>query len=149
VTRVCIVGAPDTEIRYELLSRETARGALSPYDLDDPYANTLALKTVSLGAAVSLLNDLNWYLVRFAGDALVLEPSISENEWLSRTLASAVRDDHINPSETDQYLKIYGVSDGELIEPMYAPRMNGVPDYDRRETDDIVIVRVTRDEFDG
>jgi hypothetical protein len=149
VTQVCIVGASDTDIRYELLSRETARRALSTYDLHEPYTNTLALHTVSLGAAVSLLNDLNWYLVRFAGDALVLEPSIAADEWLSRALAEAVRDEHIDPAETGRTLKIYGVSDGELTEPMYAARTDGVPDYDRHEVDDTVVVRVTEDEFDG
>lgn len=149
MTQVCIVGAPEIEIRYELLSRETARDALSTYDLREPYANTLSLRTVSLGAAVSLLNDLNWYLVRFASDALVLEPSIAEDEWLSRALASAVRDEHIAPDETDRYLKIYGVDERELTEPMYVARTNGVPEYDRREVDDTVVVRVTQNEFDG
>lgn len=147
MTQVCLVGAPDVELRYELLSRETSRKALSTYDLREPYTNTLSVRTVSLGAAVSLLNDLNWYLVRFAGDALVLEPSISEDEWLSRSLASAVRDGQANPDETGQYLKLYGVSDGELTEPMYATRTNGTPEYDRSEVDETVIVRVTRDEF--
>lgn len=149
MTQVCLVGASDVDIRYELLSRETARDALSTYDLREPYANTLALHTVSLGAAISLLNDLNWYLVRFAGDALVLEPSIAEDEWLSRALAAAVRDERIDPAETGKKLKIYGVSDGELTEPMYAARANGVPEYDRREVDDTLVVRVTEDEFDG
>lgn len=149
MTRVCIVGAPDVELRYELLSRETAREALSTYQLDEPYANTLALRTVSVGAAVSLLNDINWYLVRFASDALVLEPSITENEWLSRALASAVRDEHIDPDETGQYLKIYGVTDNELTEPMYAARTGAVPEYDHCEVDDTLVVRITGEEFDG
>jgi hypothetical protein len=147
VTQVCIVGTADTDIRYELLSRETAREALSTYDLHEPYVNTLALHTVSVGAAVSLLNDLNWYLVRFASDALVLEPSIAEDEWLSRPLAEAVRDEHIDPDETGRTLKIYGVSDGELTEPRYVSRTNGVPDD--RGVDDTVVVRVTQGEFDG
>ncbi|HET7325548.1 MAG TPA: DUF5804 family protein [Halococcus sp.] len=147
MTQVCIVGASDVELRYELLSRETARDALSTYDLYEPYANTLSLRTVSVGAAVSLLNDLNWYLVRFADDALVLEPSISEDEWLSRALASAVRDEHITPNETDQYYKIYGVRDDELTDPRYATRADGVPDYDR-EVDATVVIRITKEEFD-
>ncbi len=149
MTQVCLVGASDVEIRYGLLSRETSREALSTYDLYEPYTNTLAVNTVSLGAAVSLLNDLNWYLVRFADDALVLEPSISEDEWLSRALASAVRDEHIDPHETDKNLKIYGVNDGKLVEPMYATRTDGTPEYDHREVDDTLVVRVTDEEFDG
>ena len=149
VTRVCIVGAPDVAVRYELLSRETAREALSTYDLREPYTNTLALRTVSLGAAVALLNDLDWYLVRFAADALVLDPSIDEFEWLSRDLATAVRDERVTPDETGENCKLYGVSDGELVEPMYAVRTNGLPEYDLREVDDTLVVRITDEEFGG
>lgn len=149
MTQVCIVGASDVAVRYELLSRETAREALVTYDLREPYANTLALDTVSLGAAVALLNDLNWYLVRFASDALVLEPSIDEFEWLSRDLATAVRDERIAPDDTGQNCKIYGVNDDELVEPMYAVRTNGLPEYDLREVDDTLVVRITDGEFGG
>ncbi|MFB6143549.1 MAG: DUF5804 family protein [Halorientalis sp.] len=111
MTRVCLVGDRDVNLRYELLSRETARDALATYDLAAPFANTVAVETVSLGAAVALLNDLNWYLVRFARDAFVLEPSVSETEWLSRDLAAAVRDDELPPGDTDRFLKIYGVQE--------------------------------------
>ena len=97
MTRVCLVGDPEVNLRYELVSRETARNALATYSLAEPYQNTVAVETVSLGAAVSLLNDLNWYLVRFADAALVLEPSVSDEEWLSRDLARQVRDDEIPP----------------------------------------------------
>jgi hypothetical protein len=109
MTRVCLVGAAETNLRYELLSRETSRAALATYDLRAPYENTVGVETVSLGAAVALLNDLNWYLVRFADAALVLEPSVSETEWLSRSLAEAVRDDRTDPGETGRFLKVYGV----------------------------------------
>jgi len=114
VTRVCLVGSDDVDLRYELLSRETARAALSTYDLSQPFENAIALETVSLGAAVALLNDLNWYLVRFADTALVEEPSISETEWLSRDLATAVRDRELPPEETDQRLCVFGVDDTSL-----------------------------------
>ena len=111
MTRVCLVGADDVNLRYELLSRETAREALATYDLREPFENAVGLETVSLGAAVALLNDLNWYLVRFVDEAMVLEPSVSEDEWLSRELAAAVRDDAVEPDEVDRFLKIYGLAD--------------------------------------
>ncbi|MFC7042520.1 hypothetical protein DM826_06070 [Halonotius aquaticus] len=150
MTRVCLVGSDDVDLRYELLSRETARAAVSTYDLSQPFANTVALETVSLGAAVALLNDLNWYLVRFADTALVQEPSISETEWLSRDLATAVRDRELPPEETDQRLCVYGVDDDQLVEPMYVTRVDGeIPDYDLRDVDDTVVVRVTAEEFSG
>lgn len=117
MTRVCLLGAPDVELRYELLSHETAREALSTYELARPFENAVALETVSLGAAVSLLNDLNWYLVRFVDEALVLEPSVSEEEWLSRDLARAIRDDEVDPDESDRYLKVYGVVEPDAGEP--------------------------------
>jgi hypothetical protein len=111
MTQVCLVGDPEVNLTYELLSRETARDALATYDIREPFENTVAVDTVSIGAAVSLLNDLDWYLVRFARDAFVLEPSVSESEWLSRSLATAVRDDEVDPEASDRFLKIYGVVD--------------------------------------
>ncbi|RKS82924.1 hypothetical protein BDK61_2246 [Haloarcula quadrata] len=177
MTQVCLVGSDDVNLRYELLSRETARNALATYDLQEPFANTVAVDTVSLGAAVALLNDLNWYLVRFADAAFVRDPSISETEWLSRNLAAAIRDDDIAPEETGRFLKVYGIvgpdrtsdaddegptegestpdtqsveADGppELFEPMLLTRTGDtIPDYDLQDVDETLIVRVTESEF--
>jgi hypothetical protein len=178
MARVCLLGDDDVDLRYELLSRETAREALATYDLRQPYHNSVALETVSLGAAVSLLNDLNWYLVRFVDEALVLEPSVSDTEWLSRDLASDLRDDRVTPDESDRFLKVYGVvaadeedaTDGDaendaapdgdgndgtrrgpdrrLVDPMFVTRTGPeLPDYDLRDVDETVVVRVTEGEF--
>jgi len=156
MTRVCLVGTEAVNLRYELLSRETARDALATYDLREPFENTLTLETVSVGAAVSLLNDLNWYLVRFTETAFVLDPSISETEWLSRDLAAAVRDDEVDPAETDRFLRIYGIEEGDeevespprLVEPMLVTRTGDtIPEYDLRDVDDTLVVRVTQEEF--
>ncbi|WP_178917373.1 DUF5804 family protein [Natronomonas gomsonensis] len=148
MTRVCLVGSEDVELRYELVSRETARNALATYDLREPYRNTVALETVSLGAAVALLNDLNWYLVRFADESLVLEPSVSDEEWLSRDLAAAIRDNDVAAEDSERFLKVFGVSDGELLEPMFVTRTgHELPEYDLHEVDDTLVVRVTEDEF--
>jgi hypothetical protein len=149
VTRVCLVGAEDVDLRFELLSRETSREALATYDIEQPFENTVAVDTVSLGAAVALLNDLNWYLVRFADEALLLDPSVSETEWLSRDLATAVRNGDVDSDGTGEFLKIYGVDDGRLVEPLYVRRTAGEhPEYDLRDVDDTVVVRVDPDEFD-
>lgn len=164
MTKVCLLGSDGVDVRAELLSRETSRRALSSYQLQSTYANTLVVETISVGAAVSLLNDLNWYLVRFVEDALVHEPSVSENEWLSRDLATAIRDNEVDPADTGTLLKIYGVADqelvdgdpstfsaeGTLVEPMYAQRVGGeTPSYDLADVEDTVVVRVTQDEFGG
>ncbi|MFO8114225.1 MAG: DUF5804 family protein [Halorubrum sp.] len=150
MTRVCLLGDPDVNLTYELLSRETARDALATYDISEPFANSLAVDTVSLGAAVALLNDLNWYLVRFVDEALVREPSISTDEWLSRDLAREVRDGAVPPEETDQRLKVFGLVDGRPVEPLYVRRKQGeTPEYDLREVDETVIVRVSESEFSG
>ncbi|WP_254763868.1 DUF5804 family protein [Natrinema marinum] len=109
MTRVCLIGEDGSNLQYELLSRETAREALATYDLERPFENSLALRTVSIGAAVSLLNDLNWYLTRFVDAALVQEPSISDDEWLSRSLATELRNGAIEPAETAEFCKIYGL----------------------------------------
>jgi len=109
VTRVCFVGDEDVTLRYELLSRETSRDALSTYDLHRPFENSIAVDTVSIGAAISLCNDLQWYIVRFVDTVLVRDPSVSETEWLSRPLARALRNDEVEPPETGEFLKVYGV----------------------------------------
>ncbi len=148
MTRVCLVGAEDVELRYELVSRETSRAALATYDLSAPYENTVALETVSLGAAVALLNDLNWYLVRFAEEALVFEPSVSEGEWLSRSLAAAIRDDNLDPADSGRFLKVFGVDDGRLLEPMFVTRTGSeLPAYDLHDVSETLVVRVTESEF--
>ena len=119
MTRVCLIGSPEVDLRYELLSRETSREALSSYDLERPFENTIEIRTVSIGAAVSILNDLQWYLVRFVEEAIVLEPSVSGEEWLSRKLATAIRNSRIEPEESDEFLKLYGVESGSR--PAAAP----------------------------
>ena len=150
MTRVCLLGDPDVELSYELLSRETARDALATYDIEEPFANSVAVDTVSLGAAVSLCNDLDWYLVRFVSEALVLEPSVAEDEWLSRDLAREVRDGEVPPEETDQRLKVFGLVDGDPVEPMYVRRVQGeTPEYDLRDVDETLVVRVSEAEFSG
>jgi hypothetical protein len=160
MTRVCLVGEEDLNLRYELLSRETSRDALATYDLREPFANSVGVETVSLGAAVALLNDLDWYLVRFVREALVLEPSVSDAEWLSRGLAEAVREDRLDAGETGRFLKVYGLADAteddpaedgppRLVEPMLVARTGGtIPDYDIRDVDGTLVVRLTESEFD-
>jgi len=148
VTDVLVLGSDDADLRLDLFDYETARRALATYDVRSPYANTVAVDTVSLGGAVSLLNDLNWYLVRLADAAFVREPSVSETEWLSRDLAAKVRDGDVRAAETDAHLKVYGVADGALVEPMYVTRTQGEhPEYDLREVDETFTVRVSGDEF--
>jgi len=197
MTRVCLVGEEDLQLPYELLSRETARDALAAYDLREPYHSSVAVETVSLGAAVALLNDLDWYLARFVTEAMVLEPSVSETEWLSRDLATDIRDGVCEPGETGRLLKLYGLqypgsgaeSTGEnndgtgdaasgdtvtesnggdavtgsgpgggdaetdaprLVEPMFVARTGGgLPEYDLREVEETLLVRVTEDEFES
>lgn len=196
MTRVCLLGSPEVNLQYELLSRETSRDALATYDLERPFENTLAVRTVSVGAAVSLLNDLQWYLVRFVDEAIVQEPSVSDTEWLSRGLAESLRNGEIRPDETGEFLKVYGIeaadaagtgadahgnadaettvttggTSGEtesetaanadttagatdytadrLVEPLYVRRTDGeIPEYDLRDVDDTLVVRLTEGEF--
>lgn len=146
------MGADSVDLRGELLASDTAREALSSYDLGEPYANTVAVETISIGAAVSLLNDLDWYLRRYVADALVLEPSVNQQEWLSRKVATAIRNEEVTPGETGTLLKVYGVIGADnaprLIEPMFAQRVGAeTPAYDLREVDATLVVRVTEPEF--
>lgn len=124
MTRVCFVGGEDVTLQYELLSRETSREALSTYDLRRPFENSIAVRTVSLGAAMALCNDLQWYIVRFVDTVLIQDPSVSETEWLSRSLAEGLRNDELQPADTGEYLKIYGV---EYPEDRVPERQSGRP----------------------
>lgn len=174
MVEVCLLGEDDVSLQYELLSRETSRNALAAYTLREPFDNAIALDTVSLGSAVALLNDLDWYLIRFVDTALVRDPSISQREWLSRALATAIREDRVDPSDCGRFLKIYGLETDEpqadtgdeehqtddtdvadagdspprLVEPMLVTRTGEtIPEYDLREVGDTVIVRLTEAEF--
>jgi hypothetical protein len=176
MTRVCLLGEEGTNLQYELLSRETARDALAAYEITEPFENTLAVETVSLGSAVSLLNDLDWYLTRFVADAFIREPSISDEEWLSRACATTIRNDEIEPAESGRFLRVYGIEDGgagdgyddeedgveeeeadeseeeatdpRLVEPMLVTRTGAeIPEYDLRAVDQTLVVRVTESEF--
>ena len=155
MTRACLLGAADTDLPVDLLTYETAREALSSYDLEEPFANAMVIETISLGAAVSLLNDLQWYIVRLIEETFVLEPSVSETEWLSRDLAEAIRDEEVDPADTGQYLKIYGLADREsgppeLVEPMFARRVEGEhPTYDLQDVEETTVVRITGAEFEA
>lgn len=148
MTTVCFVGDDETDLKRELLSRETARDALTTYDLYAPYHNTVALETVSLGAAVSLCNDLDWYLIRFVEEVLIREPSVDDTEWLSRDLATAIRNDRIDPEETGRLLRVYGLREDRLLDPMYLARTDEtLPSYDLHDVEETVVARVTEDEF--
>ncbi|MES3516397.1 MAG: DUF5804 family protein [Natronomonas sp.] len=149
MARVCLLGDDDVNLRFELLSRETSREALATYEITEPYHNSIAVETVSLGAAVSLLNDLNWYLIRFVAESLIRDPSISETEYLSRELATQIRNDHIEAAEADRFLKLYGIEDGRLVEPMYTVRTGPeAPSYDLRDVAETLVVRIAESEFE-
>lgn len=149
MTEVCFRGQPEEAIKDSLLQYDTANAALSPYDIREPFENSIAVDTVSLGAAMSLLNDLSWYLARTTGEVLLRDPSVSKTEWLSRDLAKAIRNGEIEPAETGDYLKVYGEENGTLQEPMYVTRRNGsIPEYDLADVEETVVVRVTSDEFE-
>ncbi|QDX41636.1 DUF5804 family protein [Salarchaeum sp. JOR-1] len=148
MTRVCLVADDDSSLPVDLYGYDTARRALGTYDITEPWDNTVVLDTVSLGAAVSLLNDLNWYLARLTSDAFVRDPSVSRHEWLSRPLAREIRDGTVSPDDPINRLKVYGVENGRLVDPTHVLRGSGGDgDYERSEYEDTVVVRVTQDEF--
>jgi len=119
MTEVLLVG--EESLREELFAYENARRALSAYELREPYRNALALDTVSLGAAVSLLNDLDWYLARATDDAAIKEPSVDSSVYLSRDLAAAVRDERGEVGESER-VRVYESEDGLLVNPETYPR---------------------------
>ncbi|GGM54281.1 hypothetical protein J2752_000617 [Halarchaeum rubridurum] len=148
MTEVCIVAEDDAALPDDLYAYETAYRALATYDPTYPWTNALVVETMSLGTAVSLLNDLDWYLSRVSRDAFVRDPSVSEREWLSRPLARELRDGDADPEEAVNRLRVYGVDDGRLVDPTMVLRGDAQEGaYERSEYDDTVVVRVTREEF--
>jgi len=146
VTRVRLIGKDDYDLRAELLTSETAREALSTYDMEEGRIdNTVSVETATLGSALALLNDLDWYLTRYVRAAEVLEPSVSDEEWLSRRLAERLYSERVEPEETDEFYAVRGVRDGQLLDPLYS---RGSPaDYDLAETDFVTVARVDEEEF--
>lgn len=146
VTRVRILGEEGVDVRGELLTSETSREALSTYDfLETRIENAVVVETATLGGALALLNDLDWYLTRYARASEVLEPSVSEDEWLSRRLAENVYEGSMDADETDEFYIVRGVRDGELLQPLYS--RSEPAEYDLAETDFVTVTRVDEEEF--
>lgn len=149
MTTVCFVTPPDETPMEGLLAFDTVRQALSPYEVDSPHGNVVCVETVSIGSAVALIADLDWYLRRTVVDVMLREPAVSEDEWLSRDLAEGLREEVLTAAETEALVKIYGIDDDRLVEPMYAERRRDgtLPGYDLREVEDTLVVRVSESEF--
>jgi len=147
VTRVCLLGDPDVNLTYELLSRETARDALATYEIEEPFENSVAVDTVSLGAAVSLLTQLVPRPLRRRGArsrAIGLP-----DEWLSRDLAREVRDGAV-PRGDRSATEGVRARRRPAGRTLYVRRTQGeTPEYDLRDVDETVIVRVSESEFSG
>ena len=146
MTRVRVLGKDEYDLRGELLTSETSREALSTYDfLETRIENAVVVETATLGGALALLNDLDWYLTRYARASEVLEPSVSEDEWLSRRLAERIYEGKIEADDTDEFYVVRGVKDGELLQPLYS---RGEPaEYDLAETDFVTVTRLDESEF--
>ena len=146
MTRVRVLGKDEYDLRGELLTSETSREALSTYDfLETRIENAVVVETATLGGALALLNDLDWYLTRYARASDVLEPSVSEEEWLSRRLAERVYEGKIDADDTDDFYVVRGVSDGELLDPLYSRGESA--EYDLAETDFVTVTRLDESEF--
>ena len=126
MTEVRLIGMGHIDLLPILMEHEVSRNALSPYDLTIPFENSIDLTTISIGAAVSLLNDLNWYLSRYVEEALIREPSIHKKEWISRKLAVAIRNEKIRPRNSNKFLKIYSTISSDntlkLTQPAFLTR---------------------------
>lgn len=146
MTRVRILGKDGYDLRGELLASETSREALATYDfLDTRIENALVVETATLGGALALLNDLDWYLTRYARAAEVLEPSVSDDEWLSRRLAERLYESRVEPEETREFYLVRGVKDGQVLQPLYS--RSEPAEYDLADVDSVTVTRVDETEF--
>lgn len=148
MTRVRFIGSDDYELREELRESETSRRALSTYEfLYTPLNNVVEVETATIGAGLALLNDLNWYVRRYCRATELLDPEVSEDEWLSRELARKLYETDMQPEETREYLMVRGVSEGELLQPLYA--REEPPEYDLADSEYTVVTRIDESEFRG
>ncbi len=146
MTRVRLIGKDEYDLREELRSSETSRRALSTYEFKyTPLDNVVEVETATIGAGLALLNDLNWYVRRYCRAAELLDPEVSEEEWLSRELARKLYETEMEPEDTREYLKVRGVREGELLEPLYA--REEPPEYDLAESEYSVVTRIDETEF--
>ena len=152
MTEVRLIGTEHVDLFNTLMEHEVSRNALSQYSLTIPFENSIDLTTISLGAAVSLLNDLNWYLSRYVQEALVLEPSVHKKEWLSRQLATAIRNEKIHPRSSKKFLKIYCLLSSpetlKLTRPILTTRSE-LPtlDFPQPDPNSRIIIRLLESEF--
>ena len=152
MTEVRLIGIEHIDLLGTLMEHEVSRNALSPYSIISPFENSIDLTTISLGAAVSLLNDLSWYLSRYVKEALVLEPSVHKKEWLSRRLATAIRNEEIHPRNSKKFLKIYGLSQSDetlkLTQPIFTTREELLTlDRPHADLSSQIIIRLLDSEF--
>ncbi len=144
--RIRLYGDDDYDLRFELVTSETSREALSTYELRDVgIENTVELEVTSLGSAIALLNDLNWYIMRYVDWVDVMEPDISEDEWLSRKLVTEIYEERMDPDDSSRFYMIRGVKDGEILEPLYVK--DSPSDYDLHEVDFEIVTRISEEEF--
>lgn len=133
VTQVRLIGL-QTDIEEPLylfdilMAHETPKQILSLHNVTIPFENSIDISTISLGSSLSLLNDLHWYLSRYVGEVLILEPSIDEKEWLSRKLATSIRNEEISVQKSKNFLKIYSIISisgiSKLAPPIFTSRKN-------------------------
>ncbi|MFB6283833.1 MAG: DUF5804 family protein [Halobacteria archaeon] len=146
MTRIRLAGKPDYNLRYELFSSETSKKALSTYEfLETEIENTMELETGSIGSALALLNDLGWYLRRYTRFVDLQDSSVSDEEWISRQLASEIYGREVEKDDTDRFYRVIGVEDGKLLEPLYV--RDSPTDYDLHEKDFQVVTRISEEEF--
>lgn len=146
MTRVRLIGKEEYDLREELRASDTSRRALSTYEFKyTPLENVVEVETATIGAGLALLNDLNWYVRRYCRAAELLDPEVSEEEWLSRDLARKLYETDMEPEETREYLKVRGVHEGVLLEPLYA--REEPPEYDLAESEFTVVTRIDESEF--
>tara|TARA_B110000263_G_C15258491_1_gene487634 strand:- start:356 stop:838 length:483 start_codon:yes stop_codon:yes gene_type:complete len=133
VTQVRLIGLQtDAEENLDLfnilMAHETPKQILSLHNVTIPFENSIDISTISLGSSLSLLNDLRWYLSRYVSEVLILEPSVDEKEWLSRKLATSIRNNELSIQKSKKFLKIYSIISvsgvSKLDPPIFVSRKN-------------------------
>jgi hypothetical protein len=109
---ILLIQREDVDLHHTLFASETSRMALRFYHpLKRPCG--VYISCASLGSALSLVQELRWYLRRYVREPLFeLEPGV----FISHQLAQDVYYERTAVLGTDwRYRKLYSFRDGKLV----------------------------------
>lgn len=108
-----------------LLSSETSRGILRFYrPVKTDYG--VIIENATLGNALSLVSEINWYIRRYMSDVLF---EVSPDLFCTHTFALDIYSRDKKMKETWDYTKLIGIKNGSAEEALYIETHSSKEDY--------------------